>query len=187
MRFLFWAAVALFTAIAAHAAFILEAPAYSLGHTIARISAKAGGNAFFILPPEEQAKLLPAYPRQGVVGVCAFDVSQSNVDLQVNVPDGFWTLTIYSSRGGIIYTVNNAQAGLNFFNVALSKAPDLIEMLVQATEKEPIDADTGWTVSSPSERGLAVLWYPVDEPAERAGVMREIERSACKPVAKPAA
>jgi uncharacterized membrane protein len=181
MKFIFWFAAAFFSAAAAHAAFILTVPSYSLDRTIARLSAASGRNAFFILPPDEQARLLPAYPQLSVVGVCAFDVSDSDVSLTASLPDGFWTLTIYSNRGDVIYSVNNTQTGTNSFTVALSRAPDLLEMLQQATEKEPIDADTGWTVSSPASRGLAVLWYPVAEVAQRAGIMRGMSKTVCRP------
>ena len=183
MKFLFWFAAALFTAAAAHAGFILAVPSYSLDRTIARLSADSGANAFFILPQDEQTRLLPAYPQQSVVGVCAFDVSASEVSLSASLPDGFWTLTVYSNRGDVIYSVNNTQTGTNSFTVALSRAPDLFEMLLQATEKEPIDADTGWTVSSPAARGLAVLWYPVAEAAQRASIMREMLKTVCGPSA----
>lgn len=183
MKHLYWLAAALFTAIAAHAAFILGLPSFSLDRTISRLSADAGSNAFFILPQDEQSRLLPAYPRESVVGVCAFDVSKTQVSLSANLPNGFWTLTIYSDRGDVIYTVNNTQAGTNSFTVALSKAPDLLEMLQQATQKEAVDADTGWTVSSPAARGIAVLWYPVAESAQRPGLVRALSKSTCQPLA----
>lgn len=183
MRFVYWSIAALLTAIACHAAFILIVPAYSLDRTIARIERGSGSNRFFILTEDEQQRLAPGYPRHSVTGVCAFDVSQSNVTLAANVPEGFWTLTIYSSRGDVIYSANNAQTGTNSFTVSLSLAPDLIEMLKQATAKEPVDADTGWTVSSPAPNGLAVLWYPVAEPAQRTGIIREMSKTVCQPSA----
>jgi uncharacterized membrane protein len=176
----FWIIAAVFIAIATHAGFILLVPSYSLDRTIARLAVDAGTNAFFILPQDEQVNLLPALPRQSVVGVCAFDVSGSDVSLSASLPEGFWTLTIYSNRGDVIYSVNNTQTGTNTFTVGLSLAPDLLEMLRQATEKEPLDVDTGWTVSSPAARGLAVLWYPVSEAAARAGIMRDVSRTVCQ-------
>lgn len=183
MRLTYWCAVALFTAVACHAAFILFAPAYSLDRSILRLASGTGTNSFFILPQEAQRRLLPGYPAQSVVGICAFDVSSSDVTLNANLPDGFWTLTIYSNHGDVIYSANNTQTGTNTFTVALSLAPDLLQMLKQATEKEPVDTDTGWTVSSPEPRGLVVLWYPVVEAAQRDSIMRDMSRTACQPAA----
>ena len=88
---------------------------------------------------------------------------KGNVTLSADLPDGFWITTIYSDKGETIYTVNNRQSGSNVFNVSLSRAPGFIEMLVQATDKERPEIDSGWTVQSPEPQGLAVVWYPLPD------------------------
>lgn len=180
MMRIYWLVAALFTAIAVHAAVILLTPAYSFGVDLKRISADAGTNALFILPQEAQARLFPAYPRQSVIGVCAFDVSASNVALSAEMPQGFWTLTIYSERGNVIYSVNDQQAGTNSFTVGLSLAPGFLETLQQVADKEVVAEDSGWTVKSPEPRGLAILWFPATEAAARDGLIKQIAASTCK-------
>lgn len=179
---LYWIAAALLASIAVHAGFILMVPAYSLDRSIARLSAEAGTNQFFILPQEAQVRLFPALPRASVTGVCAFDVSGSDVALTAAMPDGFWTLTIYSNRGDAIYSVNNVQSGTGTFTVGLSLAPDLVEMLQQATGKETLAEDTGWTVKSPEPRGLAVLSYPLSDGAQRETVLQRLRASRCQTI-----
>ena len=176
---LFWIAAALVTAVVAHVSFLLFVPGYMFASEIARMSKGHGANHFFILPPEDQTQLLPGLPRNGVTGICLFDVSQGSVTLSANLPDGFWITTIYSDKGEAIYTVNNRQSGSNIFNVSLSKAPGFIEMLVQATDKERPEFDSGWTVQSPEPRGLAVVWYPLADPALRATAAKAVARSSC--------
>ena len=183
---LYWIVAAVLVAIVVHAGFILMVPALSFERSVARLSADSGANAFFILPQQEQSDLFPAYPRHSVVGICAFDVTSEQVQLTASMPDGFWTLTIYSNRGDVIYAVNNAQTGTNSFTVGLSRAPDIIEMLRQSTVKEAIGDDTGWNVESPAPRGLAVMWYPVSEGAARAAVVEKMSATTCKPVPQPA-
>jgi uncharacterized membrane protein len=95
------------------------------------------------------------------------------------MPDGYWTLNVYSRRGNVIYAVNDSQAGTNTFTLELSLEPGILDMLLQATQKERPDIDIGWTVESPDSTGLAVLLYPVSEPGARAAAMRRMESSAC--------
>lgn len=175
----YWIAVALAAAVATHAAFVLFVPAYWFSEQISRIAGDKGLNTFFILPPEDQARLLPGLPRNGVTGICVFDVSKSDVTLAADLPDGFWVTTIYTDRGESIYSVNNRQSGANLFNVSLSLAPGFIDMLIQATDKERPEIDSGWTVLSPEARGLAVVWYPLPDMALRAVTAESIARTRC--------
>lgn len=179
---LYWMVAAVLVAIVVHAGFILMVPALSFERSVARLVSDRGANSFFILPQQEQSALFPAYPRHSVVGICDFDVSSEQVQLNARMPEGFWTLTIYSNRGEVIYAVNNVQTGTNTFTVSLSLAPDIIETLRQSAAKESIGDDTGWNVKSPAPRGLVVIWYPVTEGAMRAAVVQKMSATSCKAV-----
>lgn len=176
----YWLVVALVTAIAAHAAFTLFAPAYRFSRYMTQMAAGHGYNQFFILAKDQQARLFPNLPHQGVIGLCLFDVSVSDVTLQANLPEGFWITTIYTSMGKAIYSVNNRQSGSDAFAVSLSLAPGVIDMIVQATDKERPEIDSGWTVNSTEPRGLAVVWYPLVDMAMRKTIADAMERSRCE-------
>jgi uncharacterized membrane protein len=178
-RHLFWAAVAFATALATHAAFALYAPGWWFSRTVDRLAEAHGENSFFILNAEEQAQLFPGLPRLGVTGLCVFDVSAGDVTFSANLPEGFWLTTIYTDTAEPIYSVNNRQSGANLFTVSLSRAPSLIEQIVQATDKERPEIDSGWTVMSPEPRGLAVVWYPTAESGLKALAAEAIARSHC--------
>jgi uncharacterized membrane protein len=180
MRIFYWFTAALFLAASVHAAFVLAMPAFLLKRSMARISSEAGINAFFVLPTDEQHRLFPAYPPLSVTGACAFDVSKGPVDFSADMPAGFWTLTIYSSSGDVIYALNDTQAGTGRFTVNLKQAPSLLEMLNQTTPDDPINM-TGWNVSTAESTGLAVLWQPVAEAALRPGIVRSFGKTICRP------
>lgn len=179
MRHLFWAAVALVTAVAAHAAFALYVPGWWFSRAVEAMAAAHGENSFFILTPDEQASLFPGLPRLGVTGLCIFDVSKGDVTFSANLPEGFWVTTIYTDKAEAIYSVNNRQSGANTFNVSLSRAPNLIEQVIQATDKERPEIDSGWTVDSPQAKGLAVIWYPTPESGLRPIAAEAVARSRC--------
>ena len=179
-RHLFWLLVAVVAGIAAHAAFALFVPVWWFSREVAQLAHEHGRNNFFILSPEEQTKLFPGLPRFGVTGVCVFDVAKGDVTFAANLPDGFWITTIYTDKADAIYSVNNRQSGANSFTVTLSRAPGLIEQLLKSTEKEAIDEiDSGWTVTSPEPKGLAVVWYPTPEIGLRSLAAEQVARSRC--------
>lgn len=182
---LFWLLVAVVAAIAAHAAFALFVPGWWFAREVSKLANTHGENSFFILSEQEQAKLFPGLPRFGVTGVCVFDVAASGVTFDAKLPDGFWITTIYTDKAEAIYSVNNRQSGANSFTVSLQRAPGLIEQIIKATEKETTDEiGSGWTVTSPEPKGLAVVWYPTPEIGLRALAAREVARSSCRPVQK---
>lgn len=175
----FWAAVALMAALAAHAAFALYVPGWWFSRAISGLAATHGVNSFFILDDAQQAQLFPGLPRLGVTGVCVFDVSKGNVTFSADLPDGYWLTTIYTDKAEPIYSVNDRQSGENSFNVRLSQAPGFFEQVMQATQKETAEIDTGWTVQSPEAKGLAVVWYPVAEAGMKPIAAKAVARSRC--------
>jgi uncharacterized membrane protein len=183
MRHLFWAAVALLAAVAAHAVFALYVPGWWFSRSVEAMAAAHGRNSFFILSPDEQARLFPGLPRFGVTGICIFDVSKGDVTFSANLPDGFWVTTIYTDKAEAIYSVNNSQSGANTFSVSLSRAPNLIEQIIQATDKDRPEIDSGWTVKSSESRGLAVIWYPTPENGLRPIAAEAVARSSCSSTA----
>jgi uncharacterized membrane protein len=180
MRHLFWLAAAVLLAVALHAGFVLAVPSFTLKREIARIGREAGANTFFVLGADDRARLFPAYPPGSVIGVCAFDISAGPIDLSAEMEAGYWTLTVYSSTGDVIYALNDAQSGVAHFTVSLKKAPGLWEMLAQ-TGAEEVSEATGWTVRAGDPRGLAVLWQPVAEPARRPSIVQSFARTTCRP------
>ena len=182
MARLYWIVTSLVLALVVHVSYVLVAPAWSLQRSITSMVSEPGKNRFFIIGPGDQARLFPSYPPAHIFGACAFDVSASKVDLAANLPDGMWTLTIYSASGDVIYTLNDTQSGSGRFTLSLALAPSLFEMLSKTGSDEPINV-TGWDVKTPESSGLAVFWVPVREAAMRAGVIRVLTGTVCRQVA----
>ena len=174
-----WLVVEMMTAVAVHVAFVLFAPAYRFSLTAGAMAGPEGANHFVILKPEDQVQLFPALPRHSVVGACLYDVARGNVRLDANVPAGQWVTAIYSSRGKLLYSVNNRQSGADSFSVSVGLAPGFLEVLLQSPDAERPEIDSGWTVMSPESRGLAVIWYPLTDAAQRDSIAEALSRSRC--------
>ena len=182
MRHLFWLAVALATALTAHAAFTLFVPGWLFAREVARMAAsERQPTPSSSCRRRTRHSCFPACPaRASPASACSMSRA-ANVTFSADLPDGFWVATIYTDKAEAIYSVNNRQSGSNIFNVSLSLAPGLIESLVMATDKERPEIDSGWTVMSPEPRGLAVVWYPITEAGLREGAAEAVGRSRCGP------
>ncbi len=182
MARLYWIITAAVLAVAVHAAYMLLAPARAFERNVERIAGEAGRNAFFVIPPDEQNRLFPAFPSSDLFGACAFDVSAAKVALAAQLPKAMWTLTVYSGAGDVIYVLNDRQSGVDSFTVTLSLAPSLIEMLQQAGS-EDAGGTTGWDVQTAKPKGIAVLWVSIAEPELRPAWEAILRQSSCKTVA----
>jgi uncharacterized membrane protein len=175
---IYWLVTGLVLAIAIHAGYLLVAPGLALDRNMRNAGVDSGATRFEVLQPKAQSLLFPTYPASSLFGLCSFDVSQGPVALTAAVPDGFWTLTIYSRRGDVIYALNSRQSGTNSFTVTLKQAPGLIESLTRTAGDDP-DSFTGWNVATPDARGVAVLWMPLSDAAERKAATAVLGQSSC--------
>jgi uncharacterized membrane protein len=176
---LYWLLTATVLAVAVHAAYMLIAPGIALDRSISRTAASVASNQFQVLKPEDQSILFPNYPASSVFGICAFDVSTSAVELSATMPEGFWTLTIYSRSGNVIYALNSTQSGTNTFTVSVVKAPGLVDAITKPAVEDP-GSYNGLKATTPESKGIAVLWVPVGEVAQRAAVTRVLGNSRCR-------
>ena len=181
---LYWIVTSLVLAVAVHVGYVLVAPSYALHRSLETLAAEMGVNRFFILGARDQARLFPAFPPDHVFGACAFDVRDTKIALTANMPEGLWTLTIYSGSGDVFYTLNDTQSGTTRFTVSLSLAPSLVEMITQTGSEENVNI-TGWDVKTNEPTGLAVFWIPVSEEAMRAGVVKTLSGTECRPDSSP--
>ena len=180
MRILFWLITASVLGVGAHVATLLFAPKLTFERSLA--SAVDGErNQFALLTPQAQARLLPEYPRDALFGLCRFDLGKGPVTLTANMPDSLWVLAVYSSTGKTLYTVNDQQSGVNNFELKLVKAQSLLDMLSARGEDEPESVtDQAWSVASPDKKGLALLWVPMPDPAQRAQLTAILGKSSCR-------
>lgn len=177
---LFWLTAALLFGVVLHASYLLLAPGFALGRSVAASGVSIDTPVFRVLSAADQTTLFPTFPRSSVFGLCAFDIGTQSAKIEAVMPEMFWTLTIYSRSGRAIYALNSGQAGTSNFAVSLRLAPTLIEQLTGASED--VSSQDGWNVSAPEPKGFAVLWVPVREEAERAAVEKTLAQTRCAAV-----
>ncbi len=180
MRNLYWALVACVLAAAVHMVALIFVPGIVFARSLDTFAADVPSNKFFLLTSDAQKKMFPEYPPNAIFGLCRFDLNAGPVALNANLPDTFWTLTVYSKNGKTLYTVNDQQSGTDSFNLQLEKAPGLIESFT--TKGDDLIASSGWKVRSTDAKGLALFWVPGNDPATRQNLSETMAKSSCSRV-----
>lgn len=176
---LFWAAVALVLGAVAHLSYVLIAPGYAMHRLMGGHPKDGEANHFVLLDANEQMRLLGETESEAVSGKCLFDISKGDLSVAAEMPDSFWSLTLYSDKGADLYTINDRQAGINKFMLLVKRAPSIMELLSSdQSEKQRVLGD-GWSVEIPETYGIAVFWVALDYPEQRKLVSDILLRSSC--------
>ena len=178
----FWAVLSLLLAVSVHLGYMLYAPSHRFAASLAALTKDKPGQAFAILTPEQQAKLLPYATPGDVVGVCFFDLSRGNLKIEGHAPEGFWNFAIFTNRGRQVYDLNDTQVESNTFVVELQMASSILKQILGNADGG--DATTqqaaGWQVRMTEQQGLAILWSPLRDALKRNEVQSIIKTGTCK-------
>ena len=177
MRNLYWLIAAFALAVTVHAGSVLFAPGFLFERNLDRLTNDVPDNTFFILPQEAQSRIFPEYPPGTVFGFCRFNLTSGPITLDASLPDGIWTLTVYSRFGKTLYTVNDEQSGVDQFSLQLDMAPGILDIF-STKEDDPV-ATSGWKVLSSDERGFALFWVPSADQALRDSRSETLAKSSC--------
>jgi uncharacterized membrane protein len=187
-RQLFWLFTATVFALVCHMAYVLFVPSRTFDSAIDKSLGQDKINSFAILDPKAQVKLLPFTAASHLVGVCKFNVAKGPVKLTASLPEGFWSLAVYTIRGQQVYAINDTQADTNTFSVEFSRASGLIAQMLESSEDQQDIAgeDIGWRIAVNEEEGLAVLWLALPDPILRSEAESVMRKSRCARIDNPA-
>ncbi len=179
-RLLYWAFSILLVAVVVHTAMVLFLPRKEMQERIALAAANMGMNKLTVGGPDV-SRILGYHEGDAAYAFCPFDISKGKLVFDALMPAALWSLTIYSSRGNNVYTVNSRQAGVDNFQISVRKAADLLTQLTADVESGPIN--DGWQVRTSEDRGLVVVWTAIAEPFQRVAIEKDLSRSTCSIVA----
>lgn len=183
---LFWIAVALLIGAIAHLSYVLIAPSFAMQRLIGGSQADAKMNQLVLLDGPEQMRLLGETESEAVAAKCVFDIGKGQLSIAAEMPDAFWSLTLYSDKGADLYTINDRQAGTDKFKLTVKRAASILDLLGPSDQTEAARAlNDGWSVEIPEPHGIAVFWTALDYPEQRKQFTEILSRSSCT-LASPA-
>lgn len=182
---LFWIAVALVIGAVAHLSYVLVAPGFAMQRLMGGNPQGGESNRFALLDATEQMRLLGETEGEAVAGKCLFDISKGELSVTAEMPDAFWSLTLYSDKGADLYTINDRQAGLDKFKLTVKRAPGVIELLMSDQAEKARALSDGWSVEISETYGIAVFWAALEYPEQRKLFADILSRSSCALVPRP--
>lgn len=176
---LFWIAVALLIGTVAHLSYVLIAPSFAMQRLMGSNPQSGEANRFALLDATEQMRLLGETQSEAVTGKCLFDISKGELALTAEMPDAFWSLTLYSDKGADLYTINDRQAGIDKFKLIVKRAPGFVELLMSDQAEKTRALGDGWSVEISETYGIAVFWAALEYPEQRKLFTDILSRSSC--------
>jgi uncharacterized membrane protein len=176
---LYWIAVALLIAAVSHLSYVLIAPSFAMQRLMG--GSREGGqvNRFVLLDAAEQMRLLGETGTEALSGKCVFDISKGELSVAAEMPDTFWSLTLYSDKGADLYTINDRQAGTDKFKLTVKQAPGVMDLLSGDQSDTTRALSDGWSVEIPEPHGIAVFWMALEYPEQRKLFSEILSRSSC--------
>jgi uncharacterized membrane protein len=177
---LFWTVSGLALAAVVHLSYVLVGTRFALQDMISTEAQAATSGQFTLLAPEEQLRLLGESEDDAVAGRCLFDLKGGALAIDAAMPDGFWSLTIYSQSGQEVYSINDRQAGTNRFKLTVKRTPGLLSFFTSSDTPDTKPSENeGWSAEIGADRGFAIFWAALDQPQMRPSMARELARTTC--------
>ena len=176
---LFWLAVAIAIGAVSHLSYVLIAPSFAMQHLMGDTKDDTPVNRFVLLDATEQLRLLGETENEAISAKCLFDISKGELSVAAEMPDTFWSLTLYSDKGADLYTINDRQAGINRFKLTVRRAPGILELLSGDQSESARALSDGWSVEIPEPTGIAVFWMALDYPEQRKLFTDTLSHSSC--------
>jgi uncharacterized membrane protein len=138
----------------------------------------AGVNSLKVLSANDSRTFLAGEGPGLVHAICLYDLGKGEVKAEAPIPRGYWSLSIYTSHGTNVYTLNDRQAQVDSLSLVLRKANPLRET------ENPVGVDSTLEkifIDLTEPTGLIVMRAVLpDEPARRR-VEEELARARCEP------
>lgn len=176
---LFWISVAVLIAAVSHLSYVLIVPSFAMQRLMGETTDAGQINRFVLLDATEQMRLLGEAGTEAVSGKCIFDISKGELSVAAEMPDTFWSLTLYSDKGADLYTINDRQAGIDRFKLTVKRAPGIMELLGGDQSDTTRALSDGWSVEIPEPHGIAVFWMALEYPEQRKLFSDILSRSSC--------
>jgi uncharacterized membrane protein len=177
----FWSLTGLLTAVAVHLAYVLFAPGFLFATQSRLAAATDSANAIDILTDERRGQLLPTLRGDGIAVVCNADLAKGDVRFEVQLPETYWSLAVFSRSGKQVYQLNDAQAETTSVALEMRYAKSIFERILGASDEDEavVIQDAAWTVDLSERQAFAVFWVPLTDPLLREPTMATLKKGRC--------
>jgi uncharacterized membrane protein len=130
-------------------------------------------------PPTPATQLLPYQEPDMVFAFCRYDAARQPVVIRAVLPDGGWTLGLYSEDGDNFYVIPGQDQRRIDVDVALIGSGD--HSLAPLADLRGADANLT-QIQLPAPTGIMIIRAPLKGEAYAATVQTQLARARCAPV-----
>ncbi len=175
-KLMFWVFVTLLLAVAVHIATVLMIPRLEGGARVSRAMSGGDLNQLTVLKSEEEAQRVLGIANPDLVyAVCPFDITQRPIIISAQVPDRYWSMSVYAEDGSTLYTLNDQQAGVQAFVAELrldSESSLVPSQTVQGNSESLV-------IRSAFERGVVIFRAFAGETALQQRAREQLAQTRC--------
>ncbi len=175
-RFFHLTAFVLLT-VASHLAYILLSSGSHIEERALDFASLNGVNQF--AAPDHRAALKHSLDAGlGAASVaCVYDLKDGPLQLSVPIVGPYWSLTIYSLKGDVLYTLNDRQADSPNVEVRVLHGNASSDEIAAGKQENRPDQSK---IVSPDRQGLIVLRALADLPGQKNHLAEELSASRCR-------
>ena len=179
-RRLFWIVATLLLATVAHLCVVLFAPMVDVGRRMAAFETAAPVNTLRKVPTIVPGPSIFVEPSPDIsYAFCRFDISAQPLKISAPIPDGYWSISVYSDTGENLYTINDAQTGVRRLELVIADASRAVPdggAILDVQEDSIL-------YPSPVRYGLVILRGFIPDRSQRKIVDSTIASATCEPLA----
>ncbi len=171
----FWLLVIALLAVTAHISYVLFLPRLEMRNMMEAL--KAGGvNTFRVYSSSRPEPLTGRPLKRMIYGGCLIEPGSGRVEMTAEIPRGYWSVTVYSPSGNVVYTLNDRHADVKRLNIVFRKAqPEKSE-----EEAMPRLREGKLLVPIRSRRVVALVQAYVAHPGMRRRALAGLRASLCR-------
>ena len=171
----FWVVITVLLAIVVHVSYVLFTPRWEMRGRMNRL-ADGRINSFRVYPGDDLPALTRRPLKYMLYGGCVIEPGDGAVEMMARIPRAYWSVTVYSPAGDVVYTLNDRHADVDKLAIVFRKKQDAADGGIQAPRLRagklivPLD----------DSRVLAVVQAYVRHPGMRQRIMEQLKASSCR-------
>ncbi|MEM7068252.1 MAG: hypothetical protein AAF478_05145 [Pseudomonadota bacterium] len=151
-QILYLAACSLVFAIITHISIIFFIPLFGEKDAAKRIMQKSGTNQFEMLTDNEKFGLTNSDPFFRLAS-CQFDLNNNAIEVTGGVSQLFWSASVFSSRGRVIYSLSQRTAIANKLRIIVVNPVQMANI----RQLQPAELETSIVVETSEPNGFVII------------------------------
>lgn len=175
-RTILWGIAGLVLAAIIHILAVMNVPDFTSDDAWTRAAAFGPDASFNVLPDVKPgAEPLPMLDPNMAHALCRFSLEEGPVRLDADVPDTFWSFSLFNRRGETTYSFNDRTSGEGRLAMLVLTSAQLSIL----RESPPPDLESLIVIETPDEHAMALLRAYVPTATDKQKITTALGKASC--------